>query len=85
MKISQLIIRYLDLHQGTTIESHTIQLQIPTMAKSIYGKTVTPATVDREWRRLRSDQELLEKNGYKIEENEDYKGKEKQFKIIRLK
>lgn len=84
MKTKQIIVRFLDLYQGTTIGSHALQTQLPTFAQNVYNKYVNPATVDREWRLLRGDSTYLEKNGYTITEDLDHRGREKRYIIRRL-
>jgi len=76
--ISEMLIQWLlQQRNGQLIASHDIQITARGFCYSWYGRTVTPATLDREWRRLRNQnpQELSERgitlkdNGMKHGEN----------------
>jgi len=86
VKTKQLIVRFLDLRQGTTIAGHTLQIEVPLFKLTVYGgKPVNPATVDRVWRDLRTvGNTYLEQNGYAVTEDTEHRGKEKQYIIRRL-
>lgn len=83
MRTKDIMMRFLDTYSGTSIGSHTLQIQIPIFAKNVYGKNVNPETISRVWRNLRSDKNFLAKNGYSIIESLEDKGREKKFIIRR--
>lgn len=84
MKTSLIIVRFLDTYLSHSIGNHTLQIEIPKFALSVYNKYVNPETVSREWRKLRNDKEFLKKHGYSIIEDLEQTGKEKTFIIRRL-
>lgn len=84
MKTNLIIVRFLDTYLNHRIGNHTLQIEIPKFALSVYNKFVNPETVSREWRKLRNDKEFLKKHGYSIIEDLEQTGKEKTFIIRRL-
>jgi len=84
MTAKMIIVRFLDLHRGVSIASHTIQKDIPEFAARTFNKMVNPDTISRAWREMREDTRFLEKYGYSVIEDPSYAGKEKKFIIRRL-
>jgi hypothetical protein len=84
MTTKMLIVRFLDVNQGISIASHTIQKEIPEFAFRVYGKMVNPETISRAWREMREDTTFLKKNGYSVMEDMYSTGKEKKFIIRRI-
>ena len=66
--IPDMIVEWLLLSSDKdVIGSHKVQTEIPPFIKSWYGRSVNPATVDRQWRRLRSEKKhLLDNKGIRL-------------------
>ena len=84
MKNKQIILRFLEAYPGTTIESHTLQKEVPEFAQRVYGVLVNPETISREWRLMRNNPKYLSDNGFLIIEALGHNGKEKKWQIRRI-
>lgn len=69
--IAEMIIDWLsDRRTGDIIASHHLQTEVVNYIKSWYRRTVLPATVEREFRRLRNqNSHSLKESGIELEPN----------------